>query len=73
MVKKRIAMTTIYINNYVFPQEYIGSKSAKKSNKTTKKALPVTNLQNMKQCTNYLTVQSYQRNININKLLLLKC
>ena len=28
MVKKRVAMTTIYTNNYVFPQEYIGSMSA---------------------------------------------
>ena len=29
MVKKRVAMTTIYSNNYVFPQEYIGSMLAK--------------------------------------------
>ena len=27
--KKQVAMTTIYANNYVFPQEYIGSKLAK--------------------------------------------
>ena len=29
LVKKHIAMTTMYTNNYVFPQEYICSKLAK--------------------------------------------
>ena len=29
LVKKREAMTTVYTNNYHFPQEYIGSMSAK--------------------------------------------
>ena len=29
VVKKRVAMATIYTNNYVFPQEYIGSMWAK--------------------------------------------
>ena len=29
MVKKYVAMTKIYTNNYVFPQEYTGSKLTK--------------------------------------------
>ena len=50
-LKKQVTMTTIYTNNYVFPHEYIDSE------KRTKKALLITNLQNMKQCTNDLTAQ----------------
>ena len=73
MDKNSLAVTSINTNNYVFPQEYFCSKLAKIANKKTKKALLI-DLRNMNyvQLTNYLTVQSYQININTTKLLILK-
>ena len=73
MDKNWLAMTSTNTNNYVFPQEYFCSKLAKIANKKTKKPLLI-NLWNMNyvQLTNYLTVQSYQININTTKLLMLK-
>ena len=43
-------MTTIYTNNYVFPQEDIGSMSAKQQIRELRKHPLITNFQNMKQC-----------------------
>ena len=67
-------MTTIYTNNYVFPQECFCLKLAKIENKRTKKALLIINWQNMNyvQLASYLTVQAYRMNINATKLLILK-
>ena len=64
-------MTTIYTNN-CFSSRVHWFKVGKIANKRTKKALLITNLRNMKQCTKHLTVQSYQININISKLRMLQ-
>ena len=74
MVKKHVAIIKIHTNNYVFPQEYFCLKLAKIPNKRTKKALLISDLQNINyaQLTNYLTVQSYRTNIKTMKLLMLK-
>ena len=62
-----------YIQIIIFFLKSTLVQVGKTANKRTKKALLINNLRNVKQCTNYLTVQSYQLNINRNNFLMLKC
>ena len=64
-------MTTKY-ENKCFSTRVYWFNVDKTANKRNKKAFLITNLRNMTQCTNCLTVQSQQINININKLQMLK-
>ena len=53
-LKKHPAMTTITTSNCFSSKVHL-CKVGKKANKRAKKALSISNLRNMKQCTNYLT------------------
>ena len=68
-LKKHPAMTTITTSNCFSSRVHL-CKVGKKANKRAKKALSISNLRNMKQCTNYLT--AHRSNKQRNKLLMLK-
>ena len=53
-LKKHPAMTTITTSNCFSSKVHL-CKVGKKANKRAKKALSISNLRNMKQCSNYLT------------------
>ena len=61
----KLAMTTIYTNNYFFPRIFL-SKISKTANRKTMKVLLINNLQtkNTAQLTSNLTVQRYQIKTN---------